>query len=261
MPAVITIGLSPEIHLGPLTLAWHGITIAVGVWLGALLAARCLREMGLSVDPLYGLTALLTVAGLVGGRLFYLVEHGGPVFSTRGFTFSGGVILAALALAFWVRRTGLGVGYLDAIAAGLPFGVAVGRVGDVINGEHYGARSDSLLAVRNSHPEALTPDSRFAYQSGGLYEVLLALLILAVVWPLRHRLPRPGDVAWLVLGLFALGRFFEFFLRDDSPTLALGLSNAQWTSLAMLAAVIAGRAVAVRRSAGTPPGTAARGAG
>jgi len=45
---------------------------------------------------------------------------------------------------------------------------------------------------------------------------------------------------WLVLGLFALGRFLEFFLRSDSPALALGLNNAQWTSLVLLVASLAG---------------------
>lgn len=261
MPAtgVITIGIDPEVHLGPLTLAWHGATIAIGIGLGSLFAARWLRERQLSTEPLYTLTALLTAAGLVGGRLFYMLEHGGPLLSTRGFTFDGGVILAAIALAIWVWRNRLFGDYLDAVAAGLPFGVAVGRIGDVINGEHYGPRSDSFLAVRNTHPEANTPDPQFAYVNGGLLEVLLGAVIFVIVWPLRHRLPRPGDVAWLVLGLFSVGRFFLFFARDDSPDLALGLSNTQWTSVAMLVLVIIGRTVTARWSPREPNGAAARG--
>jgi prolipoprotein diacylglyceryltransferase len=38
--AVITIGIDPEIDLGPLTLSWHGLTIAIGVVIGGLAAAR-----------------------------------------------------------------------------------------------------------------------------------------------------------------------------------------------------------------------------
>jgi hypothetical protein len=38
-PAVITIGIDPEIHLGPITLAWPGLTIAIGVLVGGLAAA------------------------------------------------------------------------------------------------------------------------------------------------------------------------------------------------------------------------------
>lgn len=244
--AVITIGVPPEIHVGPVTLAWHGITIALGILAGAVAASRWLRGRGLDPDPLWTLTLLLAAGGIIGGRLFYILEHGGPLLGTRGFTFDGGFTLAGLLLTFYVRRKRLDVTYLDAIALALPFGVAIGRVGDVINGEHYGARSDSFLAVRNSHPDALTPDSMVAFENGGLYEVLLGLLILAVMWPLRDRLPRKGDLAWLVLALFAIGRFLEFFLRSDSPDLALGLSNAQWTSVAMLLSAVVGRTAQAR---------------
>lgn len=124
--------------------------------------------------------------------------------------------------------------------------MAIGRVGDIINGEHYGARSASWLAVRNSHPDAPTPDSRFAYVNGGLCEVILAVVVLAAMWALRDRLPRPGYLVWAVLVLFSVGRFFEFFLRNDSPDLALGLDNAQWTSVAIVGAAILGRGVLSR---------------
>ena len=234
MFAVITIGIDPEIKLGPLTFTWHGLTIAIGIAIGALAALRWLRERGLAPDPLYPLTGLIAIGGVVGGRVFYLAEHGGPLFGTTGFTFDGGVVLAALLLGAYVWRTRIPVSYLDAVAAGLPLGVAVGRIGDVVNGEHYGPASDFFLAVRNSNPHALTPDPSIAYQNGGLYEVLLGLVIFAIAWPLRHRLPRRGDLVWLVLALFAGGRFAEFFVRSDSPQLALGLNNAQWTSVVLL---------------------------
>ena len=254
--AVITININPEIQLGPLTLAWHGVTIALGIFVGALMAARWLRERELDTEQVYNFAALAAVGGIVGARIFYLFEHdpGGLVapdrlFSSHGFTFDGGVILAAILIAGYVHRRRLSGRYLDACAAGLPLGVAIGRIGDVINGEHYGDRSTFFLAVRNAHPAAETPDAVFAYQNGGLYEVLLAAAIFAVVWPLRHRLRRPGDLTWLVLALFAAGRFCVFFLRGDSPELALGLSNAQWTSVALLLVVVAGRVLTMRGSA------------
>ncbi|MFP5364514.1 MAG: prolipoprotein diacylglyceryl transferase [Thermoleophilia bacterium] len=253
--AVITIGIDPTIELGPITLAWHGITIALGILIGGLAAARWLRERDLPPAPMQTFVVLAAVGGIIGARVFYLLEHDpgallapGRLISGNGFTFDGGVILAALLIAAYVHRTGLSARYLDAGAAGLALGVAIGRIGDVINGEHYGERSGFLLAVRNSHPDALTPNPDYAYHSGGLYEVLLATSIFAAIWPLRHRLERPGDLAWLVLGLFAAGRFLVFFLRSDSPQLALGLNNAQWTSVALLAIVLVGRTLTRRRA-------------
>lgn len=233
MPATITINIDPTIEVGPLDVAWHGLTIAIGVLIGGLVASRVLRERGLDPEPLYTIGALAAFGGIVGGRLFYVLEHGGPLLGTRGFTFDGGFILAAALIVAYVWRQGLGARYLDAVAIGVALGGAVGRIGDVINGEHYGPPSDFVLAVRNLHPDALTPNPDLAYHSGGLYEVMLAAAIFAAVWPLRHRLAA-GAVTWLVVGLFSIGRFFAFFARSDSPELALGLSNAQWTSLALL---------------------------
>ncbi len=247
MPAVITIGIDPNIHLGPITLAWHGVTIAIGVAIGALVAGRLARARGLESDPLYAIAGLLVLGGIVGGRLFYVLEHGGALLGTRGFTFDGGMILAAILVAGYVWRSGLSGAYLDVVAVGLPLGVAIGRIGDVINGEHYGPQSNFFLAVRNSHPDALTPNPALAYQNGGLYEVLLGLAVFVVMWSVRNRARHPGDLAWLVLGLLAFGRFFEFFARSDSPGLALGLDNAQWTSIALLVVVVAGRLSANRR--------------
>jgi phosphatidylglycerol---prolipoprotein diacylglyceryl transferase len=259
-PSVITIGIDPTIEIGPVTIAWHGLMIAVGILIGGLAAAYDARRRGLDPQRLYAMGLILVAGALVGGRAFYLLEHGrlddpGGWFGTTGFTFYGGFIAAALGIAYYVRRERLSLSYLDAIAAGLPMGISVGRIGDVINGEHYGPATDVFLGVRNTHPDALTPSPELAYHSGGLYEVLIGLIVFAIAWPLRKRLHRPLALMWLVIALFAVGRFFEFFLRSDSADLALGLETAQWTSLALLAVAVAGASLTIRRQ----PAAARRG--
>jgi phosphatidylglycerol---prolipoprotein diacylglyceryl transferase len=256
-PAVITIGLDPTIEIGPVTIAWHGLTIAVGILVGALAAAYDARLRGLEPDRMYTVAAIVVVGALVGGRVFYLFEHGllddaGAWFSSTGFTFYGGFIAAALGIAYYVRRERLAASYLDAVGAGLPLGIAVGRIGDVINGEHYGPATNFFLGVRNTHPDALTPSTDVAYHSGGLYEVLIAATVFAVVWPLRKRLRRPTALMWLVVALLAAGRFLEFFLRSDSADLALGLETAQWTSLAVLAVAAGGAWLTLARKPAAP---------
>jgi phosphatidylglycerol---prolipoprotein diacylglyceryl transferase len=250
--SVITIGIDPTIEVGPVTIAWHGLTIAIGIVIGGIAVAYDARRRGLEPDRVYAIGIILVIGALVGGRAFYLLEHGelgdpGAWLGTTGFTFYGGFIAAALGIAYYIRRRQLSASYLDAIAAGLPLGLAIGRIGDVINGEHYGAASDFFLAVRNSHPDALTPNPALAYHSGGLYEVLIGATVFAAVWPLRKRLePRPLTLMWLTLALLALGRFFEFFLRSDSGDLALGLETAQWTSLLLLTIAAAGAWLTLR---------------
>ena len=253
MISVISIGIDPTIELGPLTLAWHGITIALGIVIGALVAGRYARERDLTSVPLYDIGIIAAVAGLVGGKLFWVAEEGalldpGRWFTTTGFTFYGGLLLAAFAIALYVRIKRIDLAYLDVAAVGLPLGVAIGRIGDVINGEHYGPPSDWLLAVRNTHPDAGVPSPDVAYHSGGLYEVVLGLAIFALVWPLRHRVRGRLNLLWLVIALFAAGRFAEFFFRSDSPETTLGLATTQWVSLVILVAAGVGAAITARVS-------------
>jgi phosphatidylglycerol---prolipoprotein diacylglyceryl transferase len=244
--AVIRIGIDPFIHVGPVKIAWHGLTIALGILAGGLVASREAKQRGMDPEPLLTMGMVLTIAAIVGGKLYYVMEHGSGLLSTRGFTFYGGFIAAAIALAVYIRRARLSIAYLDVVAVALPLGLAVGRIGDVINGEHYGPQTTFFLGVQNTHPDADVPRHDVAYHSGGLYEVLIGAIVFAIVWPLRNRLRRPTAMVWPVIGLLASGRFVEFFARSDSNSLALGLETAQWTSLWLMVIAAVG-AWATRR--------------
>jgi phosphatidylglycerol:prolipoprotein diacylglycerol transferase len=118
-PSTITIGIDPMIHIGPVTLAWHGVTIALGILIGGAVAGRYARERQLPPEPLFTIGMILVVSALVGGRLYYLAERGqlpdvGDWLGTRGFTFYGGFIAAALGIGIYLWRARLTVGYLDA---------------------------------------------------------------------------------------------------------------------------------------------------
>ncbi len=241
-PAVITIGIDPEVHLGPLTLAWHGVFIAVGLAVGAYMARRYAPELGLDRDTVLNLVIVLGLAGVVGSRVLYLVLdepgallHPEDWLGTRGFAFYGALIAAPVAAALYMRSKRLSPRYLDVLAAGFPLGMAVGRLGDVINGEHYGPPSSLPWAFRYTSPNTEAPSTLIAYHSGGFYEVVLAIAIFALIWLLRHRFERPLTLFWSVIGLYAAGRFVMFFFRSDTTAAALGLNAAQWTSLALLA--------------------------
>lgn len=247
MPATITIAVDPEFELGPLTLSWHGLMIAVGLLVGGWLAGRAARERELDPEELITAVVILALAGIVGARLLYLfVNDAGALLrpsewlGSRGFALYGGVIGGPLGLAVWLRLRRLSIRYLDALAAGFPLGLAVGRIGDVINGEHHGGPTELPWGFRYTHPDADVPGSLLAYHSGGFYELLLGLTLLALLWPVRERFRRPLSLFWTTIALYSTGRFVMFFWRDDADAVALGLDQAQVVSLVLLAAALAG---------------------
>lgn len=251
--AVITIDIDPMVQSGPLTLTWHGVGIAAGIAVGTLVASRYGVRRGLDAGRIQELVLVVSLAGIVGARLLFLLEQApgdllrpAEWFGGRGFSFYGGMIFGTVAAALWARRHGLGTRHIDALAAGFPLGMAVGRGGDLINGEHYGPPTSLPWGIRYTHPEADVPSAAVAYHPGGLYEIVLALVLLAILWSLRRRLTAPGALLWIVIGLYAAGRFLMFFYRVDSDDLALGLDSSQWISLLLIAVAAVGLTAAAR---------------
>jgi len=239
--AYITIGLPPTFDLGPLPVAWHGLMIAVGIIAGAWLALRYGRDRELDPDRIQVAVFVIAIAGGLGARFYYLVQtdvgallRPGDWFGSVGYAFYGAILIGVPAVAIYLRRKDRPLAYLDALAAGFPLGMAVGRIGDVINGEHYGPATNAPWGFRYTDPAAAVPTSHLAYQSGAFYEILLALVMFAALWTLSKRISTPGALLCLTVALYAAGRFLIFFVIRDSDVVALGLRQAQLTSLALL---------------------------
>jgi phosphatidylglycerol---prolipoprotein diacylglyceryl transferase len=264
LTAVITIPLDPSIQIGPISLAWHGLMTAVGIAVGTALALRFASERGLSRERIYELVLVVAIAGFAGARVLYLVEHDpgalltpGQWFSDRGYSFYGALVAGPLAVAIYLRVVGAGIAYLDALAAGFGLAMAIGRIGDVISGEHFGPQSTLPWAIQYSDPDAEVPSLDAAYHPGGLYEAILGAVIFAVIWPLRDRFRTPGVLFATVVALYSMGRFAIFFVRSDSDQLALGLSNSQWISLALIGLALGAIAWLRRRGDSRAVGAAA----
>lgn len=236
--SVLTLETGDRLQLGPIALPWHGLLTAAGLIVATVFALRYARERKLDEDKLMGLVSVIVISGMIGARLFYLVEQEpgsllrpGDWFGTTGFSFYGAILIAVPAGALYLRNDDTRLQLLDAAASGFGLGMAIGRIGDVLIGEHLGDPSSLPWAFRYTNPDALAPTMDLAYQPGALYESLLGLLIFAVVWPRRWLFRTPGVLIAVVIGLYATGRFALFFLRNDSDVLVAGLSNAQVTSL------------------------------
>jgi phosphatidylglycerol---prolipoprotein diacylglyceryl transferase len=257
----ISIGVGPEFSVGPLTASWHGLAASAGLMVGLAVAVSVARgRRGVDREILLSGVLVMVGAGLVGARLYYALQadrssFGEPwrlVSETKGFAFYGALMAGLAAFVVFLRRHGAPVRvYLDVVAVGFVPAMALGRVGDLLIGEHLGGRTGLPWGVTYSSADAEVPAVGVAFHSGALYEILMATLLVPVAVAAWRRRGRAGDVFWLVLGLYALGRFIVFFWVTDVPDVALGLSNAQCTSIA-LAGFAAGGAVMGRRRPKAP---------
>lgn len=259
----ITISVGPEVPFGPLTASWHGLAASAGLIVGLFTAAAAARRRaGIDDETLLSGTVVMIAAGIVGARLYFAAQADRSAFSepwrlatdTTGFAFYGSLIAGLTALVLFLRRRGAPVSaYLDVVALAFVPAMAVGRVGDLLIGEHLGPRTGLPWGVEYTSSNAEVPALNTAFHSGALYEILLTSVLLPVAIVVWRRKGRAGDVFWSVLGLYALGRFIVFFWVSDVPVVALGLSNAQLTSLALVVVAVAGALVGHRSSARSAP--------
>lgn len=245
----------PEIEVGPLTLQTFGLMFALAFLAAGALIAKRLRELGKPVDWAYEMGFAALIGGVVGSRLYFVVEEWdsvkddllGNIVSGSGLVWYGGVIGGAIAVALWAWYRGfLGLALLDLAAPALALGYAIGRVGCQLSGDgDYGKDWDGPWAM--SYPDGTVPTEETVHPTP-VYEALAMGLGAWILWQLRDRL-RAG-VLFAIYLLYAGGeRFLVEFVRRNEEV-AIGLTAAQLQSLAM---ILAGAVwvAAVRRRHGT----------
>jgi phosphatidylglycerol---prolipoprotein diacylglyceryl transferase len=248
----------PDIDLGPLTLRTFGLMVALGVLIGAWIAAAYAERFGIPRDETYRVATWMVVAGIIGSRLTWAATHTDQIDNPvdviaiweGGIQFSGGFI-AAIIVGFpffrrWSRmqrwRT------LDGYALGLAIGLALGRVGCYAVGEHFGRRTDFFLASRydgGSVREPLLGDVRLVegmtFHNTSLYELLYLLVLFPVLGAavqLSRRKGRelaPGTLVGAFVLLYGIARWLSDTLRVNDERV-LGMTGAQWLCLALIPA-------------------------
>jgi phosphatidylglycerol:prolipoprotein diacylglycerol transferase len=262
---VIVIDVDPVIFQGgPLALRWYGVMYVVGILVGLRVAMPYARSIGLDEDTAWSVFAPALIGGLLGGRLYYVVQSGLGDYLRQpwrilatwegGMAFYGAVFGATAAIAYvaWRRkltREALGK-LLDSAALFAAVGQAFGRIGNIINGDILGPPTGLPWGVIYEHPGTFAPQRGVAYHPAAVYELLFNLLLIALLWALRYRLPRPGLLFVTYLGAYSLGQVLIFFWRSNE-VLLLGLRQGQLTALVVLALCLP---LARYFGAGAPPG-------
>ena len=241
---LIKIGIDPVlVTIGGLKVHWYGIMIAIGLYVGIQVALREADRRGINRDQLMNLALLAAVLGIIGGRLYYVVQNN-PSFYLHhpieiiavwqgGMAFFGAMFGGAVAVAISSWRWHLPFwSLLDVGAIGLTIGQAIGRIGNIINGDIVGYKTNGW-GFEYTNPNTFGPPN-VPVQPASLYELLISLALFVVLWNLRTRVHPNGMLAMIYVVLYSVSQFFIFFLRDNIVILG-GLKQAQVTSLVVIA--------------------------
>jgi prolipoprotein diacylglyceryl transferase len=236
------------IEIGPLTIHFYGIFIAVGVFVAITVAAHRLTRFGGERGVGERLGVWIAVIGFLGARLAYVSTHTGR-FEGRpwavfflwegGLALYGGLFVGAITLVLLSRRWDLNVlSVLDSFAVGVPLAQAIGRWGNYFNQELFGTPSDLPWAIMidpAKRPEQyLLADT---FHPTFLYESMWNALILVPVILLLERAGKlaRGATLGVYLMMYAAIRFAMELLRTDTTFRFWGLSRNGWVSIAVFA--------------------------
>lgn len=262
-----------RIHVfGDFAVSPHGIGIAIGVLFGAWIWSVEGPKRGVTVDHINTMLFWVLVGAIVGARLFWVIGHWSeldePLDALRvwegGLTLLGGIAGAVLVNIPNIRRYGYSFfQVLDGAMMGLAFGIAFGRIGDLIIGDHLGKPTSWLLAwqydggtpagfscvadacrttLQGGKELLLTTTGSTLYGTGGevlgtgtgvhqtaLYDMAFATLLFLFLYGMS-RVPRRLGVLTLTFGAwYGATRVIEDFLRVDKRI--FGLTGSQWTGL------------------------------
>lgn len=251
-PPYIYININPVIvTIGPFALRWYGLMYAVAI-LVALFAIRgYVARKGITQDMVYRIVWWCVVAGLIGGRLYFVVQqddfvsyylaHPEHILATweGGMAFFGAIFLVIPTL-FWRARAER-INPLVLIDAGVLFaavGQIFGRVGNLINGDIIGYQSTLPWSTVYTNPASWACGvyhlCGIPVQPAAAYELLIDIVLAVVLFYLSHRVKRPGILMLVYLYGYVITQFLVFFVRDNVPVSFLGiygLKQAQWTSI------------------------------
>lgn len=241
-------------------LHWYGILIVLGVLLAVLLACAREKKLGLKKDTALDIALIALPAAIVCARAYYVIfrweyyaANPGDILNIRqgGLAIYGGIIGGILAGWLYCRARKIPASRgLDLAAPSIALGQAIGRWGNFLNQEAYGA------AVMNPRLQFF-PLSVYIENSGWhyaafFYESAWCLLIVLFLLAAEKKrfFKRSGDIFGAYLLLYTLERALVEGLRTDS----LYLGPLRVSQLLSLAAALAVCLLLARRKGRLPAG-------
>lgn len=232
---------------GPLQIRWYSLLYISGFFVARALMRKLSREerFQFTADDVEQWILWGLVGVVIGARVIYCFVYDPKALMANpfylfevyrgGLSFHGGMIGAIVATWLFARSKGYSfLNLIDAAAIAAPLGLFLGRMGNFLNGELWGRPTDMPWGVvfRNAGPDPRHPSQ--------LYEGFLeGLVLFTVLWCVRKKTKRDGQIGLIFLVGYSLARFtVEFFREPDVQVgyLVAGLTMGQILSLIQMLA-------------------------
>ena len=232
------------IQLGPFSIRWYAICIILGLLLAVILSMKEAPRKGIESDDIIDFILIAFPVAIIGARLYYVIfrwsyfrENPGEIFAVwnGGIAIYGGLLAGALVLYLFSRSRLIDpVDFLDIAAPSVMIAQSIGRWGNFVNQEAYGAIVKNLDYLPSFIRNQMFIDGHY-HQPTFLYESCWNLLGFVLILYLRRRpkLLRKGEVTAFYLIWYGFGRMIIEGMRTDS-LMFLGIRVSQWLSLILI---------------------------
>ncbi|KRL38873.1 prolipoprotein diacylglyceryl transferase [Liquorilactobacillus uvarum] len=239
--------------LGPIEIHWYGIIIASAVVLAVYLSVKEGKKRGIAEDNIYDMLLWALPFSIISARIYYVVfqwnyysNHLSEIYRIwdGGIAIYGALIGALITVIVFCRKRKIpSFLMLDVIAPTVIMAQGIGRWGNFMNQEAYGAVTSLAFLQKLRIPSFIIQQMNIhgAYrQPTFLYESLWDLTGFVVLLCLRQRvhLFKRGEVFFSYVIWYSFGRFFIEQMRTDSLMLG-ALRVSQWLSVLLFIGVIA----------------------
>lgn len=236
------------VHLGPLEIRWYGLMYLFGFALAYFIVRSELRRKKgpIPVENADDLLFSMILGLLIGGRVGYVLFYNLPAYAAApweivavwhgGMSFHGGLIGMVLAAWWFARKHHVRVLELTDLAAlAAPPGLMLGRLGNFINGELFGRVTTAPWGI------VFPGGGNLPRHPSQLYESFFeGPVLFTILWVLRRKTRRPGELLCAFLVLYGTFRFTIEFFREPDPQLGFIVSWLTMGQILCLAMIVSG---------------------
>lgn len=251
-----TISLDPillKINGVPI-LRWYSLAITSAIFIAVWLILREFERKRLPTSNYGGIATWTIVLGIIGARLFHVADrwsfyqdHPGQIIQIweGGLAIWGAVILGGVGVIIGCWQYGVPVlKVIDAVTPGLVLAQAIGRIGNIVNGDAWGSPTDGPFAFIYTNPKSYIPNDLLGVPTHPypLYDMALNLAVFGLVMWLRKR-PLPNGALFCVyLVTYGIGRYFIHGWFRQEEIWFISMQQAQFFSLIGVVAGVIGLA-------------------